>query len=177
MSIDSYIGGFVKYLILIWALIGLSACTTIRNATNRNMSNPPSETPVTDRTFGEDMLNHFVICRDEKNSDQYCDQKFIEMYSLRLIYEYPNADVERIALWCKSEPLICGFDTVDKAKQLESKFAQYESAHNSNSSNQNAGNIVGAFLKGLGEGMSNVNRNTVNCTANQYGQTVYASCR
>lgn len=159
----------MKYLILIWALIGLSACAT-KGLKDESM------TPVTDTVFGIHQ-EFYKACLSEGSNISQCDATFYQAFSSKLIQEYPGADINEVILECKLEPKTCGTIDADKARVLEGKIAR---SHNYAMKSESSGNFrkgLGAMLKGAGNGMSQNSKNDVNCVSNKYGNTYYTNCK
>lgn len=58
-------------------------------------------------------------CKAKRLNSSECKQKFFEMYNAKLLLRYPNADVAKVVLWCKSEPELCNFSDVYAAALYE----------------------------------------------------------
>ncbi|MNK99913.1 hypothetical protein D3C87_1203300 [compost metagenome] len=83
---------------------------------------------VSTKTYGE-MKEHYADCKKRKISTKACDGTFFEMLNARLMLQYPNANIDKVVLWCKSEPRICNLSSVEGANALEGKIIESQNEY------------------------------------------------
>lgn len=156
---------------------------------------------VTTKTIAE-YPEFLKDCQAKKKKPDKCAADFNEMLVARLWVAYPRADFDYAVMWCKSEPMKCGLDTIEKANNLEDAifetqekrdFAYVEQKREEQ--RQRTAAAIAAFGRGMQQASQQQQpymikpvqqpyivqplqapQNT-NCTSTRIGDTVHTNCR